>query len=149
MEKDSITIRISISAAEALRRMTNRVNEGFTGGRINRSELMSWTLIQFESKYLPECLERLREDHFDPVSYLESMVSQAKTAKANGDVMPNLRKLLSTLTGNRGKGSAARRSIEKAPTTIEKYLSGPDKMIRVKGQPMEASSQETENKCPK
>ncbi len=102
-----VTIRITKNAEEGLERMIVRTNEGFTGGQVNRTDLVSWILTHFESRYLNECLEKVRRDHFDPVLYLESMVREAKAAKASGVAMPDMKAILSPLAEST---SAAKRS---------------------------------------
>jgi len=134
--KNLVMVRISKNAEAALQRMVGTTNDGFTGGQINRVELISWILIQFESRYLTECLEQLRHDHFDPVTYLESMVKQVKEARATGGEMPDLRKLLSPLAGKGSKGQTATRSPEKVPAAVEKDPTSPKKLVGVKAQPL-------------
>ncbi len=89
-----VTVRMTKNAEEVLERMIVRTNSGFTGGQVNRTDLVSWILAQFESRYLNECLEQVRRDHFDTVTYLEAMVRELKAAKASGTELPDIKSIL-------------------------------------------------------
>ena len=68
----------------ALDRMVRTVNDGFSGGRVSKHELVSWAVLYFEKQCFPDCLEKLRSDHFDQVAHLESVLKQAKLARKSG-----------------------------------------------------------------
>jgi hypothetical protein len=92
-----VSDRISSQAEEAVQRMLNVVNTDFAGGHLTRPELASWILIQFEKESLSGSIEGIRQDHFDPLIYVEAVLKQIKTAKANGALTPELQELVSSM----------------------------------------------------
>ena len=87
----------SIELEQAMDRMLAVVNEGFSGGKISRHDLVSWAVLYFEKHCFQECVERIRLDHFDQVVYLETVLKQAKQARKSGAVDPDFATLLAPL----------------------------------------------------
>jgi hypothetical protein len=143
--KKLVTVRISEETEQIIQRMVDTINSGFTGGHINRSELVTWILAQFERQYLTDCMEQLRRDHFDPVIYLEGMVQQVKAAKAKGGVIPDLQKLLTSIGTQAAKPQRSKRSIEKVPPGMDKKDPDPSKPSVVKPQPLNSQAGQTGN----
>jgi hypothetical protein len=109
----------SIEAEAALDRMVRAANDGFSGGRVTRHDLVSWMFHYFEKQCFQGCIERIRQDHFDQVAYLESVLKQAKQARRSGTAAPDLAELLSPLNkpskSERGKNRQLQLD-EKAPS---------------------------------
>ena len=74
----------SVEMERALDRMVQGVNDGFSGGRVTRHDLVSWAVLYFERECFQSCLEQMRQDHFDQVAYLEVVLRQAKEARRSG-----------------------------------------------------------------
>lgn len=85
-------------ADEALDRMVKAANEGFNGGKVTKHELTSWIINYFEESCFTKCLEKIRQEFFDEVTYLESIVQQMKRARKNGETAPDLAPLISKLS---------------------------------------------------
>ena len=81
-------------------RILNKVNDGFAGGRVTKSDLASWIIKFFESHALESNLEKIRKDHFDQVAYLETVIREMKQARKNGADTPDLSALLVPVTGS-------------------------------------------------
>ena len=90
--------RISISGAadKALAGLAVRVNDGFTGGRINRSQITNWVLIKYAEGFSDADVRDIRGKHFNEVAVLESILRQAKET---GHVSQELRELLQKQLG--------------------------------------------------
>ncbi len=88
-------LNASSAADEALDRMLIRVNEGFAGGKVTKTQLTSWIILGFEKSYIEKSLLSIREDHFDEVSYLESVVATLKRSKKEGHPHADIDSMLS------------------------------------------------------
>ena len=99
----------TIELEQSMDRMVATVNEGFSGGKVSRHDLVSWAVLYFEKSCFQECLEEIRQDHFDQVAYLESVLKQAKQARKAGSNVPDISTLLAPLVGQ-PKTAPARRT---------------------------------------
>ena len=90
--------RISISGAaeKALAGLAVRVNDGFTGGRVNRSQITNWVLLKCAENFNDGDIRDIRGKHFNEVAVLESILRQAKET---GHVSQELRELLQKQLG--------------------------------------------------
>jgi hypothetical protein len=70
------------------------VNDGFAGGRVSKTDLTTWIILDFEKYRIEDNLEKIRKDHFDQVAYLESVLKEMKLARKSGIATPHLRSLL-------------------------------------------------------
>jgi hypothetical protein len=84
-------LAIGKAADDALAVIVERVNEDFKGGRVSRSQAVSWILIRQAERMNDTFIREIREDHFDEVALLEVALKQAK---ASGKLSPELRALL-------------------------------------------------------
>ena len=82
---------ISSIADDALATIVERVNDGFQGGRVTRSQAVSWILLRQSERMNDTFIREIREDHFDEVALLEVALRQAKSS---GKLSPELRALL-------------------------------------------------------
>ncbi|MBX3020175.1 MAG: hypothetical protein KF799_00735 [Bdellovibrionales bacterium] len=92
-EKGDELYRITMTreAEKALGDMLEKANSGFIGGKINRTQLVSWTLIKMSQDINESSLQELRSAHFDDISALESLFRKAKDS---GEISPELREIL-------------------------------------------------------
>ena len=81
-------IKISEEALQAVEKMLQIVNEGYLGGRVSRSDLVSQVLIEYEQKYLSGSIESIRQQSFDQLHYLETMVKLLKESRKTGQKVP-------------------------------------------------------------
>lgn len=89
--EDSLRLTVSRVADRALHMIVEKVNDGFTGGRVNRSQMANWILAKFYENLSEADIRSIRADHYDAVAALESAF---RRAKENGVVPDELRLLL-------------------------------------------------------
>lgn len=89
-------IVVSRAAEEALIGVVERVNDGFDGGRVNRSQVASWVIIRSCENLEEDEIKEIRSEHFDEVSVLESIL---RRAKKTGQVPSDMRALLQKQMG--------------------------------------------------
>ena len=107
MQAKIAKITATFEADAALERMVKAANDGFDGGKVTKHELTSWVISYFEESCFSKCLEKIRQEFFDEVTYLDSIVQQMKRARKNGETAPDIGPLLSKLSSD-GKKPAAR-----------------------------------------
>jgi len=83
------------------------VNGGFQGGRVTRTQAISWILVRQAERLNDTLIREIREDHFDEVALLEAALKQAK---ASGKLSPELRALLQKQMLSASEDSAKKRS---------------------------------------
>jgi hypothetical protein len=89
--EDGLRLTVSRIADRALHMIVEKVNDGFTGGRINRSQMANWILVKFHETLSEADIRSIRGDHYDAVAALESAF---RRAKETGVVPDELRLLL-------------------------------------------------------
>ena len=96
---ETITAKISImpEAEKLLEEMLNKTNNGFSGGRLTRQDLVTWIIQYFEKNCFTDCIEKLRQDHFDQVAYLEAALRKVKEERKAGAEATDLSGLLAPL----------------------------------------------------
>ena len=97
METKLAKLSASLDADKALDRMTQNANEGFSGGRITKTQLLSWILIYFDKTHFAELRPSIQRGHFDHMAHFESMVAEMKRARKAGESPPDLTSLLAPL----------------------------------------------------
>ena len=102
-------IAITKASDESLDRMLVRYNESAPGGRLTKVELSSWIIPYFEAHCFERCRERIQKDHFDNVTYLESVVDQLRKARKEGRET-DIATLLLPLTGQVKSVSSKKKS---------------------------------------
>ncbi len=80
-------------ADEALDRMVKAANDGFGGGRVTKHDLTSWIITHFEEDYFQLCISKIREDHFNQITYLEGVVKELRK-RESGDLPVDIAELL-------------------------------------------------------
>jgi hypothetical protein len=81
-------IALSLRAEECLEEMRSSANEGFTSGRVTKTQLVSWIIENFHAAFGPKAIEKIRADHFDEIAHLESVVEQLKRARGSNASLP-------------------------------------------------------------
>lgn len=71
-------ITVSKEAQNTLGTITDRINDGFTGGKVNRTQVANWILKCFLSDLDEAQIKEIRAEHFDEVAMLENILKQAK-----------------------------------------------------------------------
>jgi chromatin remodeling complex protein RSC6 len=80
----------------ALKAITDKVNDGFNGGRVNQTEVANWIIARFQSELDEIQIKEIRAEHFDEVAMLESVLRQAKES---GKVPTDFKALLQKQLG--------------------------------------------------
>lgn len=60
-----------------------RVNDGFEGGRVSKTDFMSWALIKSVEQLDSATIDEIRRAHFNQVSYLAGLVKRLKDSQRN------------------------------------------------------------------
>jgi len=71
-------ITVSKEAQNTLGKITDRINDGFNGGKVNRTQMTNWILKQFLNDLDETQIKEIRAEHFDEVAMLENILKQAK-----------------------------------------------------------------------
>lgn len=71
-------ITASKEALNALKAVTDKVNDGFNGGRVNQTQMANWIILRFQSELDDAQIKEIRAEFFDEVAMLESVLRQAK-----------------------------------------------------------------------
>jgi hypothetical protein len=78
METTLAKIAISVVADEALSSALGRVNQEFDGGRVNKTDVASWLILQGAQNLTQHEVDEIRRKHFNQVKYLESLLKRLK-----------------------------------------------------------------------
>ena len=93
-----IRLNVTEEANAALERVIVSVNDGFTGGKIHKTELVSWVIQDFEKRLCAGTISEIRNAHFDQLHYLESVIKELKKGRDTGtENTENLKSLLAPL----------------------------------------------------
>lgn len=85
MEKTKIAkVTMSPKAEGLLNEMVTKTNDGFTGGKVTKHDLLSWIVTSFAENYFERNRERLQADHFDRLAHLDNLVKRIKKARHEG-----------------------------------------------------------------
>jgi hypothetical protein len=71
-------ITVSKETQNILGAITDRINDGYIGGRVNRTQMANWILKRFQSELDETQIKEIRAEHFDEVAMLENILRQAK-----------------------------------------------------------------------
>ena len=71
-------ITVSKSGQDALTAIVERVNDGFIGGKINRTQAVNWIMMRFNDNVTDTEIREIRADHFDEIAVLEAILRKAK-----------------------------------------------------------------------
>ncbi len=93
-------ITVSKEAEEKLSALVQKVNDGFTSGKVNRQDLASWLLMKFCSAQDEALIENIRADHFDEIMMFEAIL---KKSKETGVLPPEFQALMKQQIGTNGR----------------------------------------------
>ena len=96
MEMEYHRVLISGAVEKALGEIVERLNEGFDGGKISRTQATNWILQKFYENLSDSDIREIRAEHFDEVSVLEAVLMRAKK---NGQVPRELKAFLQKQIG--------------------------------------------------
>lgn len=71
-------ITVSKQAERALSAVVEKINDGFSGGKVNRTQMANWILARFNETLTEAEIKEIRMEHFDEVAMLENILRQAK-----------------------------------------------------------------------
>lgn len=94
--KELQRITVSKEAQATLEAIKDRVNDGFSGGRVNLTQMANWILLRFQNELDDTQIKEIRTEHFDEVAMLESIL---KHAKESGKVPTDFKALLQKQLG--------------------------------------------------
>lgn len=99
--KNTVLAKVAINkqADEKVDTALVHINDGFEGGRVSKTDLMSWVLIRAIDSLDQTTINEIRRDHFNQVAYLDGLVKRLKGAQRNSltdDERELLRNLLDT-----------------------------------------------------
>ena len=82
---DNVLAKVAIQkmADEKVDAALMRINEGFEGGRVSKTDFMSWALIRTVERLDPPTINEIRREHFNQVAYLDGLVKRLKGAQRN------------------------------------------------------------------
>jgi hypothetical protein len=115
--EDIQRITVSREAQGALGSIVDRVNDGFTGGKVNRTQMANWLLLKFNNELDEAQIKEIRAEHFDEVAMLENILRQAKES---GKVPSDFKALLQKQLG------IEEPSKKKAPKALTKNIINDD-----------------------
>ncbi len=110
METILSKIAVTETADEALVEALKRVNDGFQGGRVTKTDLASWLISQGSGKLNQEAINEIHQAHFNQVAYLGALVKRLKSAGQNTlgpEEIATLSALLKSQDGLKRKGRRA------------------------------------------
>lgn len=84
-------ITVSKSGQDALTAIVERVNDGFIGGKINRTQAANWIMMRFNENVTDAEIREIRAEHFDEIAVLEAIL---RKAKESGKVPTDFKALL-------------------------------------------------------
>ena len=77
-ETNLAKIAIRATADEALNVAIDRINKGFSGGRVTKTDVASWFITNSASSLDDVEIEKIRKANFNKVIFLEGLVRQLK-----------------------------------------------------------------------
>jgi len=97
METKLAKVGINQEAEASIERMVSLSNEGFLGGRVTKTSLLSWLIPHVENHLFEQVKESIRAAHFDEVRYLEGRLDALKKAKRNGEKVASVAELFAEI----------------------------------------------------
>jgi len=85
---DSHRLTINGAAEAALTKAADRINEGFSGGKINRNQLAVWAIQRFAENLDDNEIKDIRAEHLDEFSAIDAVL---RRAKETGQLPPELK----------------------------------------------------------
>jgi len=119
LAKVAITKRADELVAAAIR----RINDGFEGGRVSKTDFMSWAILRVASELDQTCVDELRREYFNQAVYLDALVKRLKTAgrkELSDEELHQLRDLVGPMQ-HRNKAKRRQRATSDAPVGQEHF----------------------------
>jgi hypothetical protein len=95
-KEEMLRITVSRQGEKALLEIMEQVNDGFVGGKVNKTQMANWVLRRFKDDLDDSMIRDIRADHFDELMVLESIL---RTARETGKVPSEFRYLLQKQMG--------------------------------------------------
>lgn len=89
--ENSVKITVDGSAADGLKELVSKINDGFSAGRVHRQDVASWIIHRFIESHAESDLHQIRAKYYDDSAMLEAMY---RRMKATGQVPDFLRDAL-------------------------------------------------------
>ncbi len=77
-------VHLTSEADKDLSQMVKETNDGFTSGRLTKTQMLSWIVRNFRRKHFEKEKEQIRAEHFDKIAHLTSVIKAMKEAEAQG-----------------------------------------------------------------
>lgn len=77
-KEEILRIMVSRQGEKALLEVMEQVNDGFTGGKVSKTQMANWILKRFKDDLDDSMIKEIRADHFDEVAVLESILRKAR-----------------------------------------------------------------------
>lgn len=94
--EDNHRVSISRTADAALAMIVERINDGFDGGKISRTNVANWIIQKFQASMSETDIREIRAEHFDELAVLEAVYMRARRG---GQVPPELKAFLQKQIG--------------------------------------------------
>lgn len=78
IEDNFVKITITKEAAESLKELVGRVNDGFDGGQVHRQDIASWVISKFMASVSEMDISQIRRLHYDDAAMFETMYRKMK-----------------------------------------------------------------------
>ncbi len=94
--EEILRITVSRAAEEALVGIVDRVNDGYEGGKVNRTQIANWVLIRAQETMQDNDIKDIRAEHLDEFAFMEALV---RKAKKSGKLPSELRSFMNKQLG--------------------------------------------------
>jgi len=76
--EDLYRITVSKDAENALAEILDKVNSGFEGGKVSRTQMANWVILKFRDVLSSAQVREIRLQHINEFDYLEAIFRKAK-----------------------------------------------------------------------
>lgn len=103
-DQELYRITVNKAAERVLTAVVDQVNDGFIGGRVNRTQVANWIFLRLKDSINDSLIKEIRMEYLDEVAILESILRQAKECgKVPAEFKALLQKQLETNEPSRRK----------------------------------------------
>ena len=92
-----VRANITKTADASLQEMIHQCNENFESGRVTKASLNSWIIEHYKGALFKKQIEKIREDHFEPIKHLQQLIKKIQKSEKENDAV-DLEKELSVLS---------------------------------------------------
>ena len=75
---NAIKVTIARDVADGLAELAQKVNDGFSAGRVHRQDVASWIIAKFLRSYSDVDLQQIRDAHYDDTTMFDAMYRKMK-----------------------------------------------------------------------